>query len=306
MRKAFVDSLVDAAEKDGRVMLLVGDLGYGVVEPFSDKFPDRFVNAGVSEQNMTGVAAGLALSGKVVFTYSIANFPTIRALEQIRNDIVYHRLPVTVVAVGTGFSYGVLGYSHHAVEDISVLRSLPGMRVLSPSTDSEVANCVKLILSSPAPTYLRLDKDPILDQETLDWQDVSKPRKRFSRGSEIVVLSTGSIAGSVDEALESLPNSFSLKFAHFSLCQIKPMKLSSDQFDKAKLILTVEEHTLSGGFGSAVLEELEGTDHISKVRRIAIPDVLSEVVGSASFLRKESRLDSVSLEKIFTDFAKEV
>jgi transketolase len=306
VRKAFVDSLVDGAEKDSRVMLLVGDLGYGVVEPFSDKYPDRFVNAGVSEQNMTGVAAGLALSGKVVFTYSIANFPTIRALEQIRNDIVYHRLAVTIVAVGTGFSYGVLGYSHHGVEDISILRSLPGMRVLSPSTDSEVANCVKLILSSPAPTYLRLDKDPILVQEPLEWQDVSKPRKRFSRGSEIVVLSTGSIAGSVDDALESLPNSFGLKFAHYSLCQIKPMKLSLDQFDQAKLILTVEEHTLSGGFGSAVLEELEGTDHISKVRRIAIPDVLSEVVGSASFLRKESRLDSVSLAKIFTDFAKEV
>jgi transketolase len=303
VRKAFVDSLVNAAEKDSRVMLLVGDLGYGVVEPFSDKYPDRFVNAGVSEQNMIGVAAGLALSGNVVFTYSIANFPTMRALEQIRNDIVYHRLPVTIVAVGTGFSYGVLGYSHHAVEDISALRCLPGMRVLSPSTDSEVAECVRLILSSPAPTYLRLDKDPILDQEPLDRQDVSDPRKRFSLGSEIVVLSTGSIAESVDDALNSLPTSAGLKFSHYSLCQIKPIKLSLDQFDQAKFILTVEEHSLSGGFGSAVLEELEGTDQISKVRRIAIPDVLSELVGSASFLRKESHLDSVSLAKTFMDFA---
>src|SRR5712671_3401925 len=131
MRSAFMQTLVELAEKDDRINLLVGDLGFGVVEPFAEKFPSRFVNAGVAEQDMTGIAAGLALCGKIVFTYSIANFPTLRCFEQIRNDAAYHDANVKVVAIGGGFSYGSLGMSHHATEDLSILRSL-GITVVAP------------------------------------------------------------------------------------------------------------------------------------------------------------------------------
>src|SRR6187431_2921481 len=118
MRNAFIEELSTLAEANDNIVLVVGDLGYSVVEPFAQRFPDRFLNAGVAEQNMTGLAAGLASEGYHVFTYSIANFPTLRCLEQIRNDVCYHVLPVTVVAVGAGLAYGNLGYSHHAVQDI--------------------------------------------------------------------------------------------------------------------------------------------------------------------------------------------
>src|SRR5438046_10500081 len=122
MRAAFFKTLLDLAERDERIHLVVGDLGFGVVEPFARRFPDRFLNAGVAEQNMTGIAAGLALCGKTVFTYSIANFPTLRCLEQIRNDVCYHNASVKVVAVGGGFAYGSLGMAHHAHEDLAVSR----------------------------------------------------------------------------------------------------------------------------------------------------------------------------------------
>jgi transketolase len=132
MRTAFFRTLLDLAATDSRVSLVVGDLGFGVVEPFAEKFPDRFVNAGVAEQSMTGIAAGMALTGQIVFTYSIANFPTIRCLEQIRNDVCYHGIDVKIVAVGSGFAYGALGMTHHATEDLALMRALPGMVVIAP------------------------------------------------------------------------------------------------------------------------------------------------------------------------------
>jgi transketolase C-terminal domain/subunit len=149
MRGAFVDALMALAEHDERVWLLTGDLGYTVLERFRDRFPDRFVNAGVAEQNMTGVAAGLALSGNVVFTYSIANFPTIRCLEQVRNDVCYHNLDVKIVAVGGGVVYGPLGYTHHAIEDLAIMRALPNVAVVAPGDPVEVRLAVPAIARQP-------------------------------------------------------------------------------------------------------------------------------------------------------------
>src|SRR4029077_3365308 len=137
MRTAFIRTILELAESDDRIHLIVGDLGFGVVEPFMAKYPDRFLNAGVAEQNMTGIAAGLALSGKIVFTYSIANFPILRCLEQIRNDVCYHRANVKVVAVGGGFAYGSLGATHHATEDLAIMRALPEMSVVAPGDPEE-------------------------------------------------------------------------------------------------------------------------------------------------------------------------
>src|SRR5438046_10077781 len=138
MRTSFIETLVQVAERDPRLWLLTVDLGYSVLEKFSTKFPDRYLNAGVAEQNMVGVAAGLAMTGKVVFVYSIANFPTLRCLEQVRNDVCYHNLSVKIVAVGGGVVYGPLGYTHHAVEDLAIMRTLPNITVVAPGDPVEV------------------------------------------------------------------------------------------------------------------------------------------------------------------------
>ena len=158
MRNAFIDELCTLAETNDRIFLIVGDLGYNVVEPFAQRFPDRFLNAGVSEQNMTGVAAGLAADGYHVFTYSIANFPTFRCAEQLRNDIAYHDLPVTVVAVGGGLAYGNLGYSHHAVQDYALIRCMQNMLIAAPGDPAEVRACLRYLTANPGPSYLRLGK----------------------------------------------------------------------------------------------------------------------------------------------------
>ena len=137
MRTAFIETLFELAQTDPRITLVVGDLGFGVVTPFMERLPNQFLNVGVAEQNMTGIAAGMALSGRIVFTYSIANFPVLRCLEQIRNDVCYHRANVTIVAVGGGMCYGSLGPSHHATEDLAIMRALPNMVVVAPGDPVE-------------------------------------------------------------------------------------------------------------------------------------------------------------------------
>src|SRR2546427_13117639 len=164
MRAAFFRTVLALAERDERVMLVVGDLGFGVVEPFASRFPARFLNVGVAEQNMTGIAAGLALSGKIVFTYSIANFATLRCLEQIRNDVCYHNANVKVVAVGGGLAYGALGSTHHATEDLAILRALPGLVVIAPGDPVEAELATHAVVEYQGPCYLRLGKagEPIV------------------------------------------------------------------------------------------------------------------------------------------------
>ena len=158
MRNAFIHELVNLASSNDRIALIVGDLGFSVVEPFADCFPDRFINAGVAEQNMMGLAAGMASEGYHVFVYSIANFPTFRCAEQTPNDVDYHRLPVTVVAVGGGLAYGNLGYSHHAVQDYALMRLFPNMLIAAPGDTMEVRACLRHLTSYPQPSYIRLGK----------------------------------------------------------------------------------------------------------------------------------------------------
>ncbi len=158
MRNAFIDELINQADINDRVMLIVGDLGYSVIEPFAKRFPKQFINAGVAEQNMMSLAAGLASEGYHVFVYSIGIFPTFRCAEQIRNDIDYHQLPVTIVTVGGGLAYGNLGYSHHAVQDYGLMRLMPNMLIASPGDPMEVRACMRYISQNKQPTYLRLGR----------------------------------------------------------------------------------------------------------------------------------------------------
>lgn len=277
-------------------MLIVGDLGYGVVEGFSEEFPHLFLNAGVAEQNMTGMAAGIAAEGTRVFTYSIANFPTMRALEQIRNDVCYHSFPVTIVSVGSGVDYGTLGYSHFAVEDISVMRPLPGLVVYCPADEDELRVVLDAIFASKAPSFVRLSKDnqpplPLIES----WTDTKWPRKLSTGNSELLVLTTGSIAGNVLSACEQLSQDFPSGVEVYSVPQISPLGLEGVRWDSFRRVLTIEEHVLPGGFGSAVLEYFSDRDIQLPVTRIGIDRPEELPVGSRDYLRTITGLDEASI-----------
>ena len=158
MRDHFVKRLCELAESDRRITLITGDLGFGVLNEFRQRFPRQFINAGIAEQNMTGLATGMALEGRIVFTYSIGNFSTLRCLEQIRNDACYHEANVKIVSVGGGFSYGALGISHHATEDLAIMRSLPGLTVVSPCGLWEAVQAAEAVTRTPGVCYVRIDK----------------------------------------------------------------------------------------------------------------------------------------------------
>src|SRR5438445_7860670 len=171
MRTAFIQTLNELADRDPRVCLVVGDLGFSVIEEFAERFPDQFLNAGVAEQNMIGLAAGMSMTGKIVLTYSIGNFGTLRCLEQIRNDVCYHRANVKVVAVGGGLAYGNLGVTHHASEDVAIMRALPNMTVVSPGDPIEARLATKAVVALDGPAYLRLGKagEPVVHEKDPDF-----------------------------------------------------------------------------------------------------------------------------------------
>jgi len=257
MRNTFIKELVQHAQNNERVVLIVGDLGFSVVEPFADKFPDRFINAGVSEQNMTGIAAGMASEGYHVFTYSIANFPLFRCAEQIRNDIDYHNLPVTIVTVGGGLAYGNLGYSHHAVQDFAFIRSMPNMLIASPGDPLEMSSCLDYLIENPHPSYLRINKagEPnIHDSKPMLLPGVPQIIKR-ANNSDKLILSTGALlelGTNIWSSNEKIQKSWSL--GSLPLWGEAYRKVVYDSLKGYKKIVTLEEHLLAGGFGSFLLE----------------------------------------------------
>lgn len=287
MRTAFIRTLEEVAGKDDRVMLVVGDLGFGVVEQFAERFPLRFVNAGVAEQNMTGIAAGMALSGNVVFTYSIGNFPTLRCLEQIRNDICYHEANVKIVTVGGGFSYGSLGMTHHATEDISIMRSLPNMAVIAPGDPTEVAAAIHAVVRWPGPCYLRLGRagEPVVHQSPINFE-IGKAIQ-VCDGQDVTLISTGGMLQSTVEAADRLLET-GIKARVLSMHTVKPLDtlavLTAAQDTEA--IATIEENTILGGLGGAVAEVLAESD-VRRVpfTRIGIDPTFAPYAGDQEHLR---------------------
>lgn len=258
MRKEFINTLCDLAEKDNRIWLLTADLGFSILEKFAEKFPDRYVNVGVAEQNIAGVAAGIALSGYTVFTYSIANFPVFRCLEQIRNDICYHNLNVKIVSVGAGMAYGPAGYSHHGIEDLGVMRLMPNMTVVSPADPVETKLTLNAIARHPGPCYLRLGKssEPVLHQKQPDF-DLSKAII-FREGSDITLAATGSVLKMAIEAAEELKIQ-GKRPEVISVPVVKPFDAETilKSVHKTGRIITIEEHGI-GGLSTAVAESIAG------------------------------------------------
>ena len=294
MRDAFFRSLVQLAAGDERIYLLVGDLGFGVADEFRGRFPGRFLNAGVAEQNMTGVAAGLALAGKIVFTYSIANFPTLRCLEQIRNDVCYHNANVKVVAVGGGLAYGALGPSHHATEDLAILRALPNMVVVAPGDALEAAQATAAVAARPGPCYVRLGRagEPAV-HPSLDFRLGKAAQVR--RGSDLSLIATGGMLAIAAEAGRRLEQE-GIAAGVWSMHTIKPLDEEAvRQAAASGLLFTLEEHSVIGGLGSAVAEVLCEAGFSGAFRRIALPDAFAGCAGSAEYLRGLQGLDVESV-----------
>jgi len=307
MRDQFIKTLLGEVEKNPNIILITGDLGFGVLNEFIKKYPNNFINAGVAEQNMTGIAAGLALEGKKVFTYSIANFPTMRCFEQIRNDVCYHNLDVNIISIGGGFSYGSLGMSHHATEDIAVMRTLPNLDVLSPSGLWEVEQATKFLTRSNGPGFLRLDKS--------FGQDFNNDNEKFkigkgrilSEGEDCSIILTGGILEEAELAKNILEeNNISTQI--ISMHTIKPLdkNLIVSAIKSSKLVVTLEEHTVYGGLGSAVCEVIVDNQLQEKpVIRIGLESGFTTIVGSQKYLRAHYKMDSDAIvNRILKHFGK--
>jgi transketolase len=284
MRNIFIDELILATQKNRNIVLLVNDLGFGVIEKFVKKFPNNYYNVGVSEQSMIGYAAGLAAAGKHVFVYSIANFSTFRCAEQIRNDVDYHNLSVTIVSVGAGVGYGNLGYTHHALQDYALMRSFPNMLILSPGDIMELKSCMRYLIKNPQPSYLRLDKNYNYKIHTKlpkvspgKWIKVLKNSKE----KKIIYLTTGSVINYVKKKFFKKKN-----YSLYSL-PIWGMKSKNKQHNfikKYKKIIVVEDHFQDGGFQSWINESLNNKNCKTKIISKSINSSVVNRVGSKDYL----------------------
>ena len=289
MRNSFIKELCKLNRAHESIILVVGDLGFSVVEPFLDEFPNNFINAGVAEQNMTGLAAGMASEGYQVFTYSIANFPTFRCAEQFRNDVDYQNIGVTVVTVGGGLAYGALGYSHHAIQDYALMRTMPNTLILSPGDPYEVISCMRYLNNNPQPSYLRLGKagEKILHKDIPDlkpgiWSPVSEVNDH-----EGIILSTGA---ALQNAIQMQKKQ---KYRNFSVYSLPLWGMSSkekqiEQLSKIPKLITIEDHLEDGGFGSWMLEATKDRkDLLNKIEIISLNPKVCGLVGSQDYLNKE-------------------
>jgi transketolase len=271
VRDTFIAWLCQEAVSDPRIILLTADLGYSVVEPFVRQFPGRFVNVGVAEQNMVGIAAGLALEGFRPYTYSIGIFPTFRCAEQLRNDVDYHVLPVCSCTVGSGVAYGALGYSHHAIQDLALMRSLPSTTIATPSDSSEVQAVLNWQIESSAPMYLRLHKRGEPDLHTsIPTLEPCRPLQIYStHGAEACVVVVGFLASEVLRLV--MAHDVSVDIYTMPLWDMKHRNQVMSALARYQTIISVEDHMLDGGFGSWLLESFASNGDSKICIPIAIP-----------------------------------
>jgi transketolase len=299
VRTAFIETLELLAEADSRIILMTGDLGFGVLNRYRERFPDQFYNVGVAEQNMAGVAAGLAMSGHIVFTYSIGNFPILRCLEQVRNDICYHEADVKVVSVGGGMAYGALGPSHYATEDLTICRALPGIAVVAPGDPVEVEQLVPQIVSTPGPVYLRLGR---AGEARIHNDDVRVELGRLTSvrdGDQVLLLSTGGMLPEVVRSADALLDE-GISAAVISVHSLAPFDSEAlcEIAARFPLVITCEEHTVLGGLGGAVAEVLMEAGVQTRFRRFGLRNGFPEGVGSQEYLRRVNGIDADSLSDI--------
>ena len=302
MRDSFLKALNGLAEIDNNIVLLTADLGFGVFEEFEKKFPGQYFNVGVAEQNMTGVAVGLSLEGKKVITYSIGNFPILRCLEQIRNDACYHDANIMIVGSGGGFSYGALGMSHHATEDLAILRSLPSMTVVAPSSAWEAKEATKQLIQNGGVSYLRLDKT-VYKNDISNNQFVIGKSRIHNEGDDITLITTGGILHDVMIACDHLALE-GINARVLGIHTIKPIdkKAIISAASETGGIITIEEHNKDGGLGSAVAEVCMDEEIFpKKFSRIGLDNIYSSLVGSQNYLKSRYKMDHEFIVKTALD-----
>ncbi len=292
MRRAFIDTLCTLARQDDRICLIIGDIGFSVVEPFAKEFPDRFLNAGVAEQNMMSMASGWSLAeDKIVFVYSIANFPTIRCLEQIRNDVCYHKASVKIISAGGGLTYGAAGFSHHAIEDLAIMRALPGIVVSAPADAHETDRMIRLAAETEGPFFVRIGKngEPDLHGSLCSFGLGELIIHR--ENGHILLVSTGTLLNEVIEAAILLEGK-RLQVAVIGIPFLKPLdeKSFKEILSGKNMVFTVEEHTRFGGLGSVISEIIADNNLNIPLHRIYLPEFI-ECVGSQHDLRKFYKID---------------
>jgi transketolase len=299
LRNRFAALLTAEARINPSIILVTGDLGYGVLTDFAAELPNQFINAGISEQSMMSLSGGMASRDFHPFVYSIANFPTFRCLEQIRNDISYMGNRVCIVSVGAGFAYGSQGYSHHAIEDIAIMRAIPNLQIYNPADSIEMEFALNEILDSPNPSYLRLGKggEPNIHDQALE--SMSNPIK-VRQGDRGALIFSGTIGVEVLHAWDLLREK-GISPSVYSLPRIFPAPdlsmLGSDR--KTGPILTVEEHSLTGGFGSAFLEWSSDQKLNLEVQRMGVRPESNGEIGSQSYQRRIHEIDAQSIVNTF-------
>ncbi len=299
MRDAFTRALQRLAKDDPDLLLVTGDLGFGVLRPFWEAYPQQFINAGIAEQAMTGLAAGLAREGKTVLTYSIGNFPTLRCLEQIRNDCAYHDANVKIVCVGGGFVYGSLGMSHHATEDMAILRALPQVTVFTPGDPAEVEAVVPVMVRTPGTCYLRLGRggEPLLHQQPIENYRLGQALT-LRAGQDIALLSAGGIlTQTLDAAALLEKRGISAEVVSFPTLKPIDTEKLRELGQRFPHLICVEEHTVVGGLGSAVCEVLAEQGAPCRVHRMGMQDQYSCIVGTQQYLRERYDMDETAIAR---------
>lgn len=303
MRTAFINTLHELATNDDNIFLVTGDLGFSVLEKFQQDFPDRFLNVGVAEADMIGISAGLALSGKTPFVYSIIPFATMRCFEQVRNDVCYQNVNVRIVGVGGGLAYGGLGPTHHSIEDISIMRSLPNMTVVCPGDPIEAELATKAAAKHKGPVYIRLGKggEPILHKAIPNFEIGKAITMR--NGKDVTLISTGGMLETALTTADILLQS-DLDSSVVNMHTVKPIdkEIILESAKKTGNIFTLEEHNIIGGLGSAVSEILAESHNSVKFKRFGVNDIFQEKVGSQKYLRT---INSLSAQDIANNILKE-
>lgn len=293
MRNHLINKITELAETDERIMLVTADLGFSVIEKFKDKFPNRYINVGIAEQNMAAVAAGLALEGNTVFIYSIGNFPTLRCIEQIRNDICYHNANVKILAVGCGFAYGTLGMTHHATEDLAIMRALPNMKIFTPCDSVSAEAIAEDICNIKGPCFVRLERGG--EESIFPATEKFKigELKELKVGENIAIIAIGTVVNEALKAAELLQKEDKM-ISVYSVYSIKP--ISTAQILKIaenhKYIITIEEHQIVGGLGSTIAEIIAENNIKVKLIRLGLHDEFTSVVGNQEYLRTIYQIDS--------------
>ncbi len=307
MRDAFVRVLMEAMERDPRIVLLTGDLGFGVLRPVKERYPDRLINAGIAEQGMLSMAAGLAATDRTVLVYSIGNFPTLRPLEQIRNDCAYHGANVKIICVGGGFVYGSLGMSHHATEDLSVMRAIPEITCFAPGDPAETEAVTREMLARKGTCYLRLGRgnEPMVHEGPLEgW--IFPRAVTLREGMDLALLSTGGILTQTVRAAELLEQQgISARVISFPCLKPLDSETVGEVLSAFRRIVTVEENTVVGGFGGAICEVAAEKGGGCRVLRIGLEDCFTTVVGDQQYLRRIYRMDADAIAERAAAFLRE-